>query len=90
MLAAYFSADMFVKIVKKAGKNLTPEAFAKAAAKFTYEIKGTIGPTKYPKARKQGAPSGTLALSDGTKYSIPVPYACYSNFNYKTGKKLKY
>ncbi len=90
MLAAYFSADMFIRILKKVGKNLTPEAFSKAASKFTYQIKDTIGPTKYPKAFKQGAPCGTLVQSDGTKYDIAVPYGCYSNYNYKSGKKLKY
>jgi len=89
-LAAYFSADMFVQILKKVGKNLTPERFAKAASKFTYEIPGVIGPTKFPTAFKQGAPCGTLVQSDGTQYNIVVPYDCYTNYNYKTGKKLKY
>jgi ABC-type branched-subunit amino acid transport system substrate-binding protein len=90
MLAAYFSMDMFIKIAKKAGKNLTPESFAKAGKKFVYEIKDTVGPTKYPKARKQGAPCGLLVQSNGTAYEIKVPYDCYANYNTKTGKKLKY
>src|SRR5262249_49333548 len=36
MLSAYFSGDSFVQVLKKVGKNLTPEAVAKAMAKFTY------------------------------------------------------
>ncbi len=90
MLASYFSADAFVAALKKTGKNLTPEAFAKAIANFTYQIPGIVGPTKYPAARVQGAPCGTLAYSDGTAWSIQTPYGCYQNFNYKTGKILKY
>ncbi len=89
-LAGYFSADAFIAVTKKAGKNLTPDSWAKAAAKFTYQIKGIIGPTKYPAAQTQGAPCGTLVTSTGTAYEITVPYACYHNINYVTGKKLKY
>jgi branched-chain amino acid transport system substrate-binding protein len=89
-LAGYFTADLFVKILKKVGKNVTPEKFAKVASKFTYEIPGIIGPTKWPKAFTQGAPCGTLVQSNGTSYDIVVPYGCYHNINYKTGKRLKY
>ena len=90
MLSAYFSADAFVGVLKKVGKNLTPENFVKALSNFTYQIPGVIGPTKYPAAKTQGAPCGTLVYSDGTAWSVQVPYACYTNFNYKTGKVLKY
>jgi ABC-type branched-subunit amino acid transport system substrate-binding protein len=90
VLAGYWSADLFVKVLKKVGKNLTPEAFAKAASKFTYVIPGIIGPTKWPKAFTQGAPCGTLVQSNGTEYEIVVPYGCYHNSNYKTGKRLDY
>jgi branched-chain amino acid transport system substrate-binding protein len=90
MLSAYFSADAFVAVLKKVGKNLTPESMAKAMANFTYQVPGIVGPTKYPAAKTQGAPCGTLVFSDGTSWSVQVPYACYQNFNYKTGKFLKY
>src|SRR4029079_9670044 len=39
-LAGYFSADFFVKALKKAGKNLTPDTLASAVSKLKYEIKG--------------------------------------------------
>lgn len=89
-LAAYFSADSFVAALKKAGKNLTPEGLAKAMSSLTYQVPGIVGPTKYPAAQTQGAPCGLLTQSDGTKYNIVVPYACYHNINYKTGKTIKY
>jgi branched-chain amino acid transport system substrate-binding protein len=90
VLASYFSADSFIAVLKKVGKNLTAERMAQVMAHFTYGIPGIVGPTKYPAAQTQGAPCGTLVASDGTKWSIQVPYACYKNFNYKTGKFLKY
>jgi hypothetical protein len=90
MLSAYFSADAFVAALKKAGKNLTPETMAAAMKNFTYQIPTIVGPTKYPKAQIQGAPCGTLVGSDGTKYSVEVPYSCFENFNYKTGRTLNY
>ncbi len=90
MLSSYFSADSFVQVLKKVGKNLTPEAVAKAMANFTYQIPGVVGPTKYPASKTQGSPCGTLVYSDGTAWSVQVPYACYQDYNYKTGKFLKY
>ena len=74
-IAGYLSADMFIQAVKKAGKNPTPASIQKAAAKLTYQIKGFVGPTKYPKGFKAGTPCGQLAESDGTDWSSrdPVP-----------------
>ena len=89
-LGGYFAADAFIAAVKKAGKNLTPEAFAKVLNKFTYQIPGVIGPTKYPQSRTLGAPCGTLATSNGTAYEITAPYKCYKDINYETLKPLKY
>lgn len=90
MLSAYFSADSFVAVLKKVGKNLTPQTFAAAMKNFTYQIPGVVGPTKYPASQTEGSPCGTLVGSDGTKFSIAVKFSCYQDFNYKTGKFLKY
>jgi ABC-type branched-subunit amino acid transport system substrate-binding protein len=89
-LAGYFAADMFIKVAKKAGKNLTPDTWAKALSNYTYQIKNVVGPTKYPASTTQGAPCGTLVTSNGTAYQITVPYNCYKNINYQTLKTLKY
>ncbi len=90
MLSAYFSADAFVKVLQKVGKNLTPQTFAAAMKNFTYSIPGVVGPTVYPEAQTEGSPCGTLVGSDGTTFSISVKYSCYQDFNYKTGKNLKF
>jgi hypothetical protein len=89
-LAGWFSADMFVKIAKKAGKNLTPEAWAKAASKFNYEIKDTIGPTTYPNAFAVPTPCSELAESNGTAWTITQPFACYDSIDNKSGKLVPY
>ena len=89
-LVGWYSADMFVKILQKAGKNLTPEAFQKAASKFTYEIKNTIGPTTYPNAFAAPTPCGELVASDGTTWTITQPFQCYSLVETKTGKTVPY
>jgi branched-chain amino acid transport system substrate-binding protein len=76
-LGGYYSADMFVRILQKVGENLTPERFQKVASRFTYEIPGVIGPTPYPTAFKVGTPCGSMLSSDGTKWSVIVPYKCF-------------
>ena len=88
VLSGYFSADFFVKAVKAAGKNLTPESLQKATAKMTYEIKDVVGPTPYPDAFKFGTPCGSLVQSDGTAYQVVVKYSCFTNINIKTLKPI--
>jgi ABC-type branched-subunit amino acid transport system substrate-binding protein len=88
VLAGYFSADFFVKAVKRAGKNLTPQSLQKAAAKMTYQIKDVVGPTPYPDGFKYGTPCGSLVQSDGTAYSVAVKYACFTNISVKTLKPI--
>ena len=88
-LAGYFAADQFVQILKKVGKNLTPESFQKAAAKFTYQIQDVIGPTVYPAGFKAGSPCGQLATSDGTKWSVTAPFACYDLLTKKGNKYVQ-
>jgi ABC-type branched-subunit amino acid transport system substrate-binding protein len=86
VLAGYISADMFVQILKKVGKNLTPERFQKVAAKFKYEIPDVVGPTYYPASFKAGAPCGQLTTSNGTAYVVTAPYKCYDLLTEKNGK----
>jgi branched-chain amino acid transport system substrate-binding protein len=78
--AGYFSADMFIQAVKnslKSSKTLTSASVQKAAAKMTYQIKGTIGPTSYPASFKLGTQAcSTLEFDDGTAFSIAQPFTC--------------
>jgi ABC-type branched-subunit amino acid transport system substrate-binding protein len=79
--AGYYSADMFIQAVKnslKTSKTLTSATVQKAAAKMTYQIQGTIGPTVYPASFKLGTQScSTLEYdADGTAFSIVQPFTC--------------
>jgi hypothetical protein len=77
VVAGYWSADLFLAAVQKAGKKLTPAALVKAAnAKFTYEVENTVGPTTFPAAHSLPTPCGALVVSNGTAYAVKVPYTC--------------
>ena len=71
-LAAYYSADMFVQIVKKVGPDLTPQRFQQVAGSFTYSIPGVVGPTYYPQGYEVGPPCSELVYSNGTQWSVAV------------------
>jgi hypothetical protein len=89
-LIGWYSADMFIKITKKVGKNLTPEAWAKVAKSFTYELPDTIGPTTYPQAFAAPTPCSQLATSNGTAWNVSQPYGCYDSIDNATGKLIPY
>lgn len=81
LAAGYFSADMFIQAVKaslKTSKTLTSASVQKAAAKMTYQIKDTVGPTHYPKSFKTSYEScATLQYdADGTAFDIVQPFFC--------------
>ena len=77
LLSGYLSADIFVKVLKKAGKDLTSEKFLQVANKFKYSYKNVSGVAKFPRAHEHGTGCGTLVESDGTNYTIKVPFKCY-------------
>jgi len=85
-LAGYFAADMFVQILKKVGKDLTPEKFQAVAAKFKYQIPNVVGPTVYPAGFKAGSPCGQLAESNGSTYKVTADFACYDLLTKKGNK----
>jgi branched-chain amino acid transport system substrate-binding protein len=77
VVAGYWSADLFLAAVQKAGKDLTPASLERAAnAKFTYEVDKTVGPTTFPAAHSLPTPCGALVQSNGTAYVVKVPYTC--------------
>jgi branched-chain amino acid transport system substrate-binding protein len=81
LAAGYYASDMFIQAVKnslKTSKTLTSASVQKAAAKMTYQIKDTIGPTRYPASFKIGTKAcSTLEYdADGTAFSIAQPFTC--------------
>ena len=77
VIAGYWSADLLIAAVTRAGKHLTPASLVKAAnAKFTYAVANTVGPVKFPGAHDVPAPCGSLVQSTGIVYNVVGPYAC--------------
>jgi branched-chain amino acid transport system substrate-binding protein len=78
VFAGYLSADMFVQMLKKTGRNLTQERFVRAANRnFRYDPKGVGGAIRFPAGHQTGHTCGTLVESNGTSYEIKVPFDCY-------------
>jgi ABC-type branched-subunit amino acid transport system substrate-binding protein len=81
----YFSTDMFIQALKNLvhakGKSfISPENVQQAAAHMTWEIKGQVGPTKYPESTVLPTPlcSAVVFNEDGTAWKTVVPYSCSS------------
>ena len=77
VIAGYWSADLFLAAVQKAGRNLTRASLVKAANDhFTYSVANTVGPTTFPGAHSRPTPCGALVASNGTAFAVKVPYTC--------------
>jgi ABC-type branched-subunit amino acid transport system substrate-binding protein len=77
VIAGYWSADLFLAALQKAGKKVTAATLEHAIdTKFTYRVPNTVGPTTFPAAHSLPTPCGALVQSSGTAYVVKVPYAC--------------
>lgn len=75
--AGYWSADFFIKVLKKVGEDLTQEEFLEVANDgFVNRVPDTIARTKWPRAHEQGSACGTLVQAEGEEYVIAVPFTC--------------
>ncbi|MGX1880742.1 ABC transporter substrate-binding protein [Streptomyces sp. NPDC055287] len=76
MVTGYMSADLFLAIAQKAGRNLTVESFQKAASSFSDS--GTlVGDRSEPKGQRESFGCGALVrLKDG-QYEVSSPFRCY-------------
>ncbi len=75
-LYGYLSADYLVQLLKATGPDLTPQRFQQVASTYTYKIPNVVGPTYYPAGFQAGAPCGEMVYSNGTKWTVAVPYSC--------------
>lgn len=81
MADGYSGADMFIKAVKTLaayGKRyITPENVQRVVARMTWEIKGFMGPLRFPASSVVFSPvCQGFALDTGTKWETLVPYRC--------------
>ncbi|MER5442674.1 ABC transporter substrate-binding protein [Streptomyces sp. NPDC002790] len=82
MMTGYMSADLFLSIAKKAGKNLTVESFQKAANGFS-DTGTLVGDRALPRGRTESFGCGALAqLKDGA-YRVSSSFKCYPPIPFK-------
>jgi ABC-type branched-subunit amino acid transport system substrate-binding protein len=75
--AGYWSADAFLAVLAKVGKQLTATRFLAAAnGGFTYGVAGTVGTSTWPAMHTQPVPCGALVQSDGARYLVAEQYRC--------------
>ncbi|MGW2440826.1 ABC transporter substrate-binding protein [Streptomyces goshikiensis] len=81
-LTGYMSADLFVSIALKAGKDLTVAHFQNAARSFS-DTGTLVGDRAEPKGQKESFGCGALVrLKDGA-YEVSVPFKCYEPVPFK-------
>ncbi|MEU6975262.1 MULTISPECIES: ABC transporter substrate-binding protein [unclassified Streptomyces] len=76
MLTGYMSADLFLSIAAKAGKDLSVESFQKAAAGFS-DTGTLVGDRAEPKGQKESFGCGALVRLTNGRYEVAVPFRCY-------------
>jgi ABC-type branched-subunit amino acid transport system substrate-binding protein len=75
MEAGYWSADLFIQILKATGKDLTREKFIAAGNdNFKYDGQGGTANVNFPKDHTEGAAGIALVLGNGTGYDVTAPF----------------
>ncbi|WP_406334479.1 ABC transporter substrate-binding protein [Streptomyces sp. NBC_00203] len=82
MMTGYMSADLFLAIAEKAGKDLTVASFQKAAGAFS-DTGTMVGDRAEPKGQKQSFGCGALVQLKGGKYVVSAPFTCYPPIPFK-------
>ncbi|MFC4584485.1 ABC transporter substrate-binding protein [Sphaerisporangium corydalis] len=75
----YWSADIFLKVLEKTGKDLTRESFLRTAnSGFTYENPG-FGRIEYPKDHTEPNGCGALVKLVGGAFQVAENMKCFDN-----------
>ncbi|MCU1455029.1 MAG: hypothetical protein JWN46_3175 [Acidimicrobiales bacterium] len=80
----YWSADVLVQMLEKAGKDLTPDTFQAAingGGGFTYKpVAGGLGPVAFPADHTAPNSCTSLVTVKNGKYAVALPMTCYPNY----------
>jgi len=81
----YWAADMFVKGLEKAGRDLTVERFLAAlnGGGFTYEVPEVVGRSEWPGNHGHPVPCGALTQVKGKEFVPSLPLTCGTNIPVK-------
>lgn len=82
MMTGYMSADLFVSLAQKAGKDLTVESFQAAAQGFS-DTDTLVGNRSEPKGQKDSFGCGALVQLKNGAYEVSVPFKCYEPIPFK-------
>ncbi|MCX4528936.1 MULTISPECIES: ABC transporter substrate-binding protein [unclassified Streptomyces] len=82
MLTGYMSADLFVSIAQKAGKDLTVTHFQNAAQSFS-DTGTLVGDRAEPKGQKDSFGCGALVQLKNGAYEVSVPFTCREPIPFK-------
>jgi branched-chain amino acid transport system substrate-binding protein len=80
MAAGYWSADLFLQLLKKAGKNLTRERFISAGnKKFSFNGQGGTANLQFPASHTEAAGGLALVAGNGKGYDVTAPFAALAS-----------
>ncbi|MGG8405874.1 ABC transporter substrate-binding protein, partial [Streptomyces sp. 12297] len=82
MVTGYMSADLFLAIAQKAGRDLTPESFQTAANGFS-DTGSLVGDRSEPKGQKESFGCGALVQLRNGRYEVSAPFACHPPVPFK-------
>ncbi|MDJ0381727.1 ABC transporter substrate-binding protein [Streptomyces sp. G-G2] len=82
MLTGYMSADLFVSIARKAGRELTVDSFQRAAQSFS-DTGTLVGDRAEPQGQKNSFGCGALVQLKNGAYEVSVPFKCYQPIPFK-------
>jgi ABC-type branched-subunit amino acid transport system substrate-binding protein len=78
----YWSADLFVQMLKAVGPNLNPDNFASVVNsnfKTNPPATGGLGPLSFPDGHSHPAPCAAFVKVQGTQFVVAQPFKCYQN-----------
>jgi branched-chain amino acid transport system substrate-binding protein len=76
MAVGYWSADLFLAMAQKAGKDLTRASFMAAAGSFTY-TNPAVGTVTFPQDHTQPAGCGALVSVNGDGFTVAQHLQCF-------------
>ncbi|WP_197287472.1 ABC transporter substrate-binding protein [Streptomyces apocyni] len=82
MMTGYMSADLFLAIAERAGKELTVASFQKAAAGFS-DTDTMVGDRALPKGQREAFGCGALVQLKNGSYEVSSPFRCYEPIPFK-------
>jgi ABC-type branched-subunit amino acid transport system substrate-binding protein len=78
----YWSADLFVQMLKAVGSNLSPDNFQSVVNnnfKTNPPSSGALGPLSFPDGHSHPAPCAAFVKVQGTQFVVTQQFKCYQN-----------